>query len=76
MRKVYCLYIAALSACKQLPVSAIMATPLIEHYRLSGTMHHPSSTGYATLLKILPGRSIAQAAFADVIVAVDGLPGD
>lgn len=53
-----------------------MATPLIEHYRLSGTMHHPSSTGYATLLKILPGRSIAQAAFADVIVAVDGLPGD
>ncbi len=33
----------------------------------------PSPAGYTTMLKILPGRTIAPQAFADVIVAVDDL---
>lgn len=33
----------------------------------------PSSAGYTTMLKILPGRTIAPQAFADVIVVVDDL---
>jgi Uma2 family endonuclease len=36
----------------------------------------PSSVGYTTLLKILPGKSVAPLAFADVIVAVDELLGE
>ena len=33
----------------------------------------PSPAGYTTMLKILPGRTIAPQAFADVIVGVDDL---
>ena len=33
----------------------------------------PSPAGYTTLLKILPGKSIAPRAFADVVVSVDEL---
>ncbi|HHY57953.1 MAG TPA: Uma2 family endonuclease, partial [Chloroflexi bacterium] len=33
----------------------------------------PSTAGYTTMLKILPGRAIAPQAFADVIVAVNDL---
>ncbi len=33
----------------------------------------PSPAGYTTMLKILPGRTIAPQAFADVIVVVDDL---
>lgn len=33
----------------------------------------PSPAGYTTMLKLLPGRTIAPQAFADVIVAVDAL---
>ena len=33
----------------------------------------PSLAGYTTLLKILPGKSIAPQAFADVVVSVDEL---
>jgi Uma2 family endonuclease len=36
----------------------------------------PSSAGYTTLLKILPGKSVAPLSFADVIVAVDELLGE
>jgi Uma2 family endonuclease len=36
----------------------------------------PSPAGYTTLLKILPGKSVAPLAFADVVVAVDELLGE
>jgi Uma2 family endonuclease len=36
----------------------------------------PSSAGYTTLLKILPGKSVAPLSFADVVVAVDELLGE
>ena len=36
----------------------------------------PSAAGYTTLLKILPGKSVAPQAFADVVVVVDDLLND
>lgn len=33
----------------------------------------PSSAGYTTMLKILPGKTVAPQAFADVVVSVDEL---
>ena len=36
----------------------------------------PSPAGYTTLLKILPGKSIAPQSFADVVVVVDELLGE
>jgi Uma2 family endonuclease len=33
----------------------------------------PSPAGYTTMLKILPGKTIAPQAFADVVVGVDEL---
>ena len=36
----------------------------------------PSPAGYTTLLKILPGKSVAPQAFADVVVIVDELLGE
>ena len=36
----------------------------------------PSPAGYTTLLKILPGKSVAPQAFADVVMIVDELLGE